>query len=120
MSNGAVIDPPETFSATAMPLLREYYEKLQGIRNQLRVLKDFEMKMVYAKDTETIIAAEVHVIQEFLKRLRPAALDLSRQVSGMIDQGQVTPLERVEMKLRLAEFESILNELPRLIQAYRL
>ena len=116
----AVIDPPETWAATALPLLREYHEKLEGIRNQLRTFKELVLKNAYAKDTENIIDAELRVVQEFLKRFKPAALDLSRQVSGMIDQGQVTPLERVEMKLRLAEFESILNELPRLIQAYRL
>lgn len=115
----SVIDPPETWATTALPLLREYSEKMESIRQQLRVLKELEVKMAYAKDTEHIIVAELNVIDQFLKRFKPAALDLSRQVSGMIDQGQVTPLERVEMKLRLAEFESLLNELPRLVQAYR-
>lgn len=120
MNDEVVIDPPETWAATAMPLLREHCEKLQGIREQLRTLKKLALDNAYGKDTESIIEAELQVIQDYLKRFKPAALNLSRQVSGMIDQGQATPLERVAMQLRLAEFESLLNELPALVRAYRL
>lgn len=118
MSEATVIDPPETFTSSAVPLLREYHQKLVGLKEQLRSLKEAAQASKYADDTVRIVVAEYRALQQLFKRTRPAAQDLARQVSGMIDQGKVTPLERAELKLRLAEFESILTELPDLISAY--
>ena len=119
MTDTAVIDPPETFTATAVPLLREYHEKLVGVGARLRELKDLAVRNPFGKDTPRIVAAEFHAIKDLFNRFRPAALGLARQVSGMVDQGKLTPLERAELQLRLAEFESTLLELPNLIAAYQ-
>jgi hypothetical protein len=119
MTDTAVIDPPEAFTATAVPLLREYHEKLVGVGTQLRELKSLALKNPFGKETQRIVATEFHALKDLFNRLRPAALDLARQVSGMVDQGKLTPLERAELQLRLAEFESTLLELPKLITAYQ-
>ena len=120
MSEEAVIDPPETFTEKAVPLLKEYREKLIGLCNQLRELKQIAQDKTYGQDTAQIVAAEASIIQTFLNQFRPAARRFGQQVSGMIDQGRLSPLERVELQLRLAEFESILDQLPRLVVAYHL
>jgi CHASE3 domain sensor protein len=119
MNGDAVIDPPETFTAIAVPLLREYHEKLQQLHEQLRTLKALAVKSEYGDDTRQIVIAEHHAIDEFFKRFRPGARSFAQQVSGMIDQGKLTPLERAELRLRLSEFESDLLEFPALIAAYR-
>lgn len=119
MSEEAVIDPPETFTATAVPLLREYHQKLLSLWDQLRALKTAVLKREYGEDTLRIVNAEYRALTDFFKRFRPGAKSFAQQVSGMIDQGKLTPLERAELQLRLSEFESALLDLPDLIQAYR-
>ncbi|AWM39206.1 hypothetical protein GobsT_25010 [Gemmata obscuriglobus] len=119
MSEEIVIDPPETFTATVVPLLREYQQKMSSIHTQLRDLKEAATKSLYGKETQRVVAAEFQAVKVFLDRFRPAARGLAQQVSGMIDQGRLTPLERAELQLRLAEFESALLELPRLLTAYQ-
>jgi hypothetical protein len=119
VSPEAVIDPPETFTAAAVPLLREYHQKLLGVRDQLRALKTASLKNEYGDATRRIVFAEYSALDDFFTRFRPGARKFAQQVSGMIDQGKLTPLERAELQLRLAEFESALLELPKLILAYK-
>ena len=119
MSEEAVIDPPATFAEVAVPLLREYHQKLLALREQLRELKTISIKQEYGDVTPRIVAAEFNALSDFLKQFRPAGLKLARQVSGMIDQGKLTPLERVELELRLSEFETALRASQNLLNAYQ-
>lgn len=97
-------DAPETFAVTVIPLLREYTEKLRQWETAAvtkRLPEDAKHRDAYLKD--------------LFQRFRPAAQFLAQQVSGMIDQGKITPLERAELRLRLAEFEAALLSFQRVL-----
>jgi hypothetical protein len=119
----AVTDPPETFTATAVPLLKEYHLKLNALAERLRSIKTSEVEMAERKyledEAREILQAEYQAANRLFAQLQPAATDLARQVSGMIDQGRITPLEKAELRLRLAEFESSLSAIPQLLHVYR-
>lgn len=120
MSDTILIDSPQEFAARAVPLLKEYLKKVLAIGNSLRELR----KKYEATDAESkneiynILMIEWHALRVYFDRLRPAISEFSQQVSGMIDQGRVTPLMRAELQLRLAELESAVLQIPELFQAY--
>jgi len=119
MSEEAVIDPTETFTATAVPLLKEYTAKVLALHEDLRAIKGLAVESRYGKDTPRIVSAEYDAVRSRFQRLNPAARAFAQNVSGMIDQGRVTPMERAELRLRLAELEGVLLETPALIQVYK-
>ncbi|OWK45016.1 hypothetical protein FRUB_01347 [Fimbriiglobus ruber] len=110
------------FIERAVPLLKEYLNKVTGVQKQIRDLRnEYEQSNgVYGADTNAIYKAEFDSLQQYFNRLNPALDFFSQQVSGMIEQGQVDPLTRVELQMRLAELESALLQIPYLLQAYRI
>jgi hypothetical protein len=66
-----------------------------------------------------LVRAEAATVDEWYKRVAPAARRLAQDVSGMIDQGRLPELEKAELQLRLAEFEAALVAFPQLLAAYR-
>lgn len=44
------------------------------------------------------------------QRIEPALVELVRQVSPMVEHGRLRPFDRTELWLRLAEFESLLEQ----------
>lgn len=120
--NAAVpVDSPDAFTERAVPLLKEYLRKLRGVKKELRSLRDKfdDANTDKSKDAATIVRAEFQALEQYFHRLHPAVMQFSQQVSGMIDQGKVTPLMRAELRLRLAELESVVSQMLPLLNAYR-
>ncbi|WP_143392898.1 hypothetical protein [Fimbriiglobus ruber] len=122
MTVSTELDSPGMFIERAVPLLKEYLNKVTGVQKQIRDLRnEYEQSNgVYGADTNAIYKAEFDSLQQYFNRLNPALDFFSQQVSGMIEQGQVDPLTRVELQMRLAELESALLQIPYLLQAYRI
>jgi hypothetical protein len=119
MSETATIDTSEEFLARAIPLLKEYTGKLQEFKGQLRRLRrDTESSTASESDAKRVYQAEYGSLYDYHGRMKPAVKRFAQQVSGMIDQGDISPLEKVELQLRLAELESELDSLPELMRAY--
>ncbi len=120
MNDEMLLDAPDTFTEKAVPLLVEYHQKFNTIHERLKGFADkATYEKMYFPGRDTAVQAEVAAIEEWYKRVEPAARRLAQDVSGMIDQGRLTPLERTELQLRLAEFEAALITLPKLLAVYR-
>lgn len=118
--SAVAVDTSEEFVAKAVPLLKEYATKVGELKVQLRrVREESDAKTSFGPDARQIVQAEYNGLKDAFARLRPAIRKLTQQVSGMVDQGDVTPLARVELQLRLAELESLLDQMPKLILAYQ-
>ncbi len=122
MSETTLIDTPDEFTARAIPLLKEYLEKLLTLKEQIRQLWiDYQTESPkYGTNKKIIFHAEYNNLSEKTKRIVPAVMQLNQQVSGMVDQGKVTPLMRAELQLRLAELESVVFDINSSLQTYRI
>jgi hypothetical protein len=118
VSESAVIDQPETFTAAVVPLLKEYTAKFQDWFQQMETAFKSGLSVppkIGAALRVDRSQAQLDTLVEVWNRARPPAYELARQVSGMIEQGPISPLERVELRLRLAEFEGVLIGIEQLI-----
>ena len=120
MNDNSVIDDIDTFAARATQLLVEYAAKFATALDRVKRLaaRSAADEFLHVKRPQ-LLKAEVAVVDEWYKRVSPAARKLAQQVSGMIDQGRIAPLEKAELQLRLAEFESSLLTFPQLLNVYR-
>ena len=119
MSESMVVDSPSELSERTIPLLKEYLAKLRRLRRELRGLNDEYKGLSSDPFRQDAVATEYTQLQHGFNRLRPAIQQFVQQVSGIVDQGKVSPLTRAELRLRLAELESMLVQMPSLIQAYQ-
>jgi hypothetical protein len=121
MNETILIDTPDEFTARAIPLLKEYLEKLLTLKEQIRQLwVDYQSnQMKYGANTSLIYQAEYDALMQQFNRLRPAVMQFNQQVSGMVDQGKLSPLMRAELQLRLAELESVLYQIYPFLNTYR-
>ncbi|MBN9523484.1 hypothetical protein J0H58_34055 [bacterium] len=125
MSETAVAEPPvetpEVFAVGSIPLLKEYFEKVSSFQERVRGLwAKYNNRDEKLSSVESMIyRAEFGALEQYFMRLLPAMQRFTQQISGMVDQGKVTPLVRSELQLRLAELEAVLTQLPNLMQVYR-
>ncbi len=84
-------------------LLKEYARKLQDI------VGEYEKR----RDVGTSHARGYSVGDLMLRAqsVRPALLNVTREASGLAEQGDVSDLDRLELRLRLAEVEGLLQAL---------
>jgi len=104
-------DVGEQFVRAAVPLMKEYTEKLEKIVKEAESLQQAFTKTPPKGEHQTRRAQEqLSRIEERASRLSSAVDELNRRVSQMIEQGQLdSELQRVELKLRLAELENAMN-----------
>ena len=119
MKDSVVIDTPTEFTERAVPLLKEYLGKFRRFTTKLRTLYEEHEQAPSELKKRNAISTEYQAMEKYFKRVEPAVRQFAQQVSGMVDQGKLSPLSRVELQVRLAELESSLLEMPRLINAYR-
>lgn len=125
MSEATVVEPPvepaEAFASGSVPLLKEYLEKLSDVQKKARELHSqfHDQKGGLTATDLTIYREEFGYLEHYVNKLLPAVMRFTQQVSGMVDQGRVTPLTRSELGMRLAELEAAMVQLPRLLGAYR-
>jgi hypothetical protein len=94
------------FAEAAIPLLKEYAQKLNSLRDKVQAIQDLYLRET--KQRQQILKAEYRHWEGLFRRLRPPATNLAQQVSQRIEHGRQADLNSVEMKLRLAEFEHAL------------
>jgi hypothetical protein len=119
--SGTVSVMPTDPIQRTMILCATYTRKLRAIRKQILLIRKsagsaFEFALINAfKNT---LENEHHKLNRLNKLSRPlihAAEDLARFASGMIENSDLEQLDRIEMRLRSAELESVLIELKELI-----
>lgn len=96
------------FVRAVVPLMKEYTEKLERIVKRADSLQQ-EFSKTPPKGDEKKRRAQDQLlrIHDQASRLASAVNELNRRVSQMIEHGQLdSELDRVELKLRLAELEN--------------
>jgi hypothetical protein len=121
MSQPVTTDSPTEFARRMIPLLKEYTEKLDHLLRRGQRLcvspKDGSEKGVRDRDRERR-HAEWQFLQQAANRLARPMRDLARHVSQMVEHGSLDDATRLELQLRLAEFEHALQSAPQLLQDY--
>jgi hypothetical protein len=93
------------FASAAIPLLKEYTSKFETLAKEAREMTT-RMGQVQRGDQ---LVFDKKQLQMQLKYLLPPATALARMVSGMVANGKVTDIERIELQIRLAEFEAAME-----------
>lgn len=135
MSQADVTFDPQTVAAGLVPLLKEYAQKLVEIGADARQLQqlygearlDKQQLAVEARshglaapkqdarlEKQQLAAQRAQADFENLRfafnRLLPSGTDLARQASQLVEHGKLEPVTRIELALRLADFESALRQ----------
>src|SRR5262245_15330119 len=98
MSDTSIKPSTRSFTKQAVPLLIEYGKKLNDLVEQAIRLRNGSAKA----------SKEYPYLVHLFERLQPPALQLARQVSQQIEHAKLLDLDRLELSLRLAEFEHAL------------
>jgi hypothetical protein len=104
-------DVGEAFVRAAVPLMKEYTEKLEKFVQEAESLQQaFSKSPPKGEDDQRRAKERLSRIEDRASHLSFAVDELNRRVSQMIEQGQLdSELQRVELKLRLAELENAMN-----------
>jgi hypothetical protein len=86
------------------PLLKEYTDKFRELSAEVRAIQEMNAKVV-SPQTRTHLQLDFEAKRFSYRRLSPAADDLIRQASQLVEHGKVEIVTRLELALRLAEFE---------------
>ena len=116
MSSGTkrVISSRQTgdeFTLKVIPLLIDYTQKLNRIVDQ--TMEHLAVFRSHPKDAGQRAEAERTI--SLLKTLLSPCHDLAQMVSQRIEHGKLGEVERIELRLRLAELEALVNLIPRLM-----
>jgi hypothetical protein len=95
---------PSLFRARATQLLKEYSAKLHSIVSEGTPLEDMTMRVLWEQ------GRKYQRLRDYFRHLVAPCEELARQVSGMLEQGKLDPLDRVELWLSLSEFENELTQ----------
>lgn len=102
-ANG-IIDVGES-TTNAVGLMREYTKKLNAIAESSRAWINYIADEGSFPESHHSLPTEMVTTLDYLK---PAISDLARHVSGIIEHGRVEGLEKIQLRIRLAELESAL------------
>jgi hypothetical protein len=119
MSEASLLDIPSQ-AQLVIPLLGEYAEKLREIFKAMRRMRRAGQRITGRLPAEKDVQREDRLEREvrlaefdFEKRrlmlLLPPAKELSRFVSQMVEHSPLDDVVRIELRLRLAEFEAALH-----------
>ncbi len=72
-----------------------------------------QAKRIVLNQDETIIdeGREKEIVQFRARRILPAAEQLAREASGLVENAKLDDLDRTELRVRLADFEAMLHTL---------
>lgn len=93
------------FAQAAIPLLKEYTTKLDVLTEKLQRLRQESKRGGHGGFLETSQLA----LRDTFLGMEPAMEDLARRVSQRIEHGVLDDFARLELRLRLAEFESTMQ-----------
>ena len=109
MTKGTTID-------RRLLLLKEYTAKFRRLRRGAFSLQQKAAENAITKEEWRTNHAD---LQDYVRRVKPAALDLVRHVSQHIMHGDIEVAEKLEFQLRLAELEQVLQNIDAALQATR-
>ena len=115
LENGKKAD--SEFAQSAIPLLKEFTDKFHGWSQEAMEL--LPKSLLEAAKPSALFELERTPRDLFMNRIKymiTPAEELGRQVSAVIEQGHLKGLPKVELWLRLAEFESELAGTKQIIQ----
>lgn len=113
MNEASPSDLSQQFTARVIPLLKEYLEKFRSISDEAQRIREGAAEQGIDVEKKRLMRLNHEFLQQLFSRIRPAATQLAREVSQKIEHGNLDELDRVELMLRLAEFEAILLSLQR-------
>lgn len=109
--------PPLDRKARAtIPLLIEYTRKLRAMGRRLQAIRR-EIPLS-SKADRALAEARFKAELELYYRIKAAATELARYVSQMIEHSNLDDLTRIELGLRLGEFEQALLSYQDFVKAY--
>ena len=113
MSEATPAELSKQFAARAIPLLREYLEKFRSIAEAVQKIREVSATERPDKEKKRLLRLNYDILTQLYQRISPPATQLAREVSQKIEYGNLDELDRVELMLRLAEFEASLLSLQR-------
>lgn len=113
MSEATPAELSKQFAARAIPLLKEYLEKFRAIAEEAKSIREVITKAKFNAEEKQLVHLNYDVLTQLYQRIRPPATQLAREVSQKIEHGNLEELDRVELMLRLAEFEASLLSVQR-------
>lgn len=91
------------FAKTAVSLLKEYSAKLDRYRDEAQLLVE---RSKDSRIPRQLIHQDFFIIKHSCENLSRALEHLARQISQRIEHGQLGDTERLELQIRLADFEN--------------
>jgi hypothetical protein len=113
MNEAPPLDLSKQYAARVIPLLKEYLEKFRSISEEAQKIRESAAEKSIDKEKKRILRLNHDLLQQLFTRINPPATQLAREVSQKIEHGNLDELDRVELMLRLAEFEASLLSLKR-------
>lgn len=115
--NEATIDaPPRTDAETMARLMGEYTRKLQSVIGEDRAIQqnldqlDTYWNAWFGRTRRYwALRDDREELVRLLRAIKEPAFMLARHVSQMVEHGRMDELTRIELRLRLAEFEHALE-----------
>lgn len=109
---------PKWMATQLLPLLREYTEKLARASEKIveSQVKHLEARSVKDRTFAERYRREFELAKEYYLKLVHPAEDLARQVSQLTTHGRLPTASRLELSLRLAEFEAALDQARRRVK----
>ena len=113
MSEPTPAELSKQYAARVTPLLKEYLEKFRSIAEEAKRSREEITKVEFNAEQKRLVRLNYEALTQLYQRIRPPATELAREVSQRIEHGRLDELDRVELMLRLAEFEASLLSLQR-------
>ncbi len=108
MSETVAKPRPDSYGRRAVPLLKEYSQRLQELGRAIRQARnDLEAERTGTARWNSL-QSEFFSLKQLFLRLKPAAVKLAQNVSQHVEHAKMNDLTRLELSLRLAEFEHAL------------
>jgi hypothetical protein len=109
----------EAAARSLLPLLREYSPKLSDLSVRLAELWDVwrsssTVRLRVGLEREPT-SAEWKALADLFRNLRPAATELAREVSPLVEHADLDGTTRLELRLRLAELENAINSVDKML-----
>lgn len=105
----------DPFARHAIALMKEFGSKLMECKERVEEnvreaaqARSLAIPGAKAKEPHTFVNKHVELSQEF-EKLKPEMLSIARIVSQKLEHSEFDDLTRLELKLRLREFEKTIN-----------
>jgi hypothetical protein len=107
----AKADFSQDFGRGMTDLLREYAQKLENRLAELRRARD----NTRSRKEPWMHSTDWQVFERMFSRIQSEILNATREASQLAEQGAVDDITRIELRLRLADVESLMDGIQTLL-----